>query len=143
MFRTLRQIQTQPVPQVRPLRTISRFTAGIPSIQLQLSTAQAPTTSAAAAANPLQQQQQAAVAASFRTTTLPYNTLNEILQGYETPASALQQQPATIITAPSATSFMDLLTGAAAGGANALGHHTVNAGATGGTFFKQIFFYNI
>ena len=61
----------------------------------------------------------AAAAAAFpniRNAPLPYSTLNEILQGIETPAAALQ--PATtpaIITAPTATSFIDLLTGAAAG----------------------------
>ena len=49
---------------------------------------------------------------NIRGTPLPYSTLNEILQGFETPAAALlPSSTPSIITAPTATSFIDLLTG--------------------------------
>ena len=137
LFRSMRHSQPAAIGSSRSSRGSaglfgsSRFGSGaaaIPNIQLQLGAPGA--TAASSSTSNAQQQQLVAMTASIRTATMPYNTLNEILQGYETPASALQQPAAaTIITAPSATSFMDLLTGAAAA---ATGHH--NSGAIGGTY---------
>lgn len=125
------QQQQQPA---RPLR-VSRFV--LPGIQLQLP-AQGANNVAPSTSNQQQQQQpqpsQGSVSGlaaapppppppplpqSIRSASLPYNTLNEILQGFETPASAMQAPPA-LITAPSATSFIDMLTGQAI--ANAAQH---------------------
>ena len=119
----------------RPLR-VSRFI--LPGIQLQLpATTNAtnnnnvqptPQTSSGAMATSAPPQPNVSNASAtaavpaIRSANLPYNTLNEILQGFETSASAMQAPPApAIITAPSATSFIDLLTGQAL--ANATQHH--------------------
>ena len=73
------------------------------------------------------QQQQAALLASLpavRNATLPYNLLNEILQGFETPTSALQPQP---LTTSAAASTASVVAGTAAA-----------AGTTPGTSFLEL-----
>jgi hypothetical protein len=117
--------QQQPLQANRAMR-VSRFV--FPNIQLQMPTAAAAGAQAQAAANTQAAAAQtgapAQVIPAIRSANLPYNTLNEILQGVETPASALQPPPApTIITAPSATSFIDYLIGNQAGQPHHHAHH--------------------
>jgi len=144
------QVQATGLNQIhsnRPLR-VSRFI--LPGIQLQLpATTTATNTNVPPPPQPAQNSSSGANASAappaggssasgnatalptIRSANLPYNTLNEILQGVETSASAMQAPPApAIITAPSATSFIDMLTGQAL--ANAAQHHhaaTIGAAA--------------
>jgi hypothetical protein len=133
--------QQQQQNQARPLR-MSRFI--FPGLQVQLNASASaaaalppPTTASSASINATNQgvsagnvqQAHATLTAlpTIRNAPLPYNTLNEILQGFETPAAALQPSATpSVITAPTATSFIDLLTGAAVATAGG-GHHHGNA----------------
>ncbi|CAF0785839.1 unnamed protein product [Brachionus calyciflorus] len=90
ILRTMRQLQQQGGTRAG---RISRFV--LPPIQLQ-STSQTNIT------------QPTTTTPAIRAPTLPYNTLNEILQGFENPASALQP---SVFTAPTTGNIMEFLTG--------------------------------
>ena len=141
------QVQATGLNQIhsnRPLR-VSRFI--LPGIQLQLPATTATNNNVPPPPQPAQNSSNGANASvappavgssvsgnttalpTIRSANLPYNTLNEILQGVETSASAMQAPPApAIITAPSATSFIDMLTGQALANV-AQHHHAVTIGA--------------